>query len=67
MLPLIPPLIRGVRGVETDGNVIYFVHVDVFLTQCFISANHKLIKVLVQQTGEFECLTPSEFVSKYLN
>ena len=36
-------------------------------SQCFISANHKLIKVLVQQTGEFECLTPSEFFNKYLN
>lgn len=35
--------------------------------QCFISANHKLIKVLVQQIGKFECLTPSEFVNKYLN
>lgn len=47
--------------------------VGVYLTaklgqsQCFISANHKLIKVLVQKTAEFECLTPSEFVSKYLN
>lgn len=43
--------------------------VGVYLTakvgQCFISANHKLIKILVQQTGEFECLTPSEFVNKY--
>ena len=27
----------------------------------------KLIKVLVQQTGEFECLTPSEFFNQYLN
>lgn len=33
---------------------------------CFISANHKLIKVLAQQTGEFESLTPSAFVSKYI-
>ncbi len=24
-------------------------------------------RILAQQTGEFECLTPSEFVSKYLN
>ncbi len=35
-------------------------------SQCFISANHKLIKILAQQTGEFECLTPTAFVSKYL-
>jgi predicted nucleic acid-binding protein len=46
--------------------------VGVYLTakvgqsQCFISANHKLIKILAQKTGEFECLTPSEFISKYL-
>ena len=25
-----------------------------------------IIKVLAQQTGEFECLKPSGFVSKYL-
>jgi predicted nucleic acid-binding protein len=47
--------------------------VGVYLTaktgeaDCFISANHKLIKVLAQKTGEFEALTPSEFVNKYIN
>jgi predicted nucleic acid-binding protein len=46
--------------------------VGVYLTakvgeaQSFISANHKLIKVLVQETGEFDCFTPSEFVNQYL-
>ncbi|VXD24010.1 conserved hypothetical protein [Planktothrix serta PCC 8927] len=55
-----------------DLGVIPREDVGVYLTakmgqcQCFISANHKLIKVLAQQTGEFECLTPSGFVSKYL-
>ena len=34
--------------------------------QCFVSANHKLIRILAQETGEFECLTPSAFLSKYL-
>lgn len=34
--------------------------------QCFISANYKLIRSLVEQTQEFECLTPNEFVKKYL-
>lgn len=34
---------------------------------CFISANYKLIAALVAQTLEFECLTPEEFVKKYLN
>ncbi len=56
-----------------DLGVIPREDVGVYLTakvgqcQCFISANHKLIKVLVEQSGEFECLTPSEFVNKYLN
>ncbi|GBF81511.1 hypothetical protein [Aphanothece sacrum] len=46
--------------------------VGVYLTakvgqaQSFISANHKLIKVLVKETREFDCFTPSEFVSRYL-
>jgi predicted nucleic acid-binding protein len=35
-------------------------------TQCFVSSNHKLIRCLVQETKEFECLTPQEFVHKYL-
>jgi len=34
--------------------------------ECFISANHKLISALVKQTGEFECLTPEEFVKQYV-
>ncbi|MEE3717441.1 hypothetical protein V2H45_11825 [Tumidithrix elongata RA019] len=36
-------------------------------SQCFISANHKLIRSLAQETGEFECLTPQDFVKKYLH
>ena len=34
---------------------------------CFVSANHKLIRTLVGRTGEFECLTPSEFVASYID
>lgn len=34
---------------------------------CFVSANHKLIRSLVQDTQEFECLTPAAFVEKYLD
>ena len=47
--------------------------VGVYLTartgeaNCFVSANYKLIKALVDLTGEFECLTPDEFVRKYLS
>ncbi len=46
--------------------------VGVYLTaragraQCFISANHKLVRVVAEKTQEFECFTPEEFVSKYL-
>lgn len=32
----------------------------------FVSANHKLIRSLVENTREFDCLTPNEFVRKYL-
>lgn len=33
---------------------------------CFVSANHKLIRSLVQETKEFECFTPEAFVQKYV-
>ncbi len=33
---------------------------------CFVSANHKLIRALNESTKDFECLTPDEFVDKYL-
>lgn len=33
--------------------------------QCFVSANHELIRTLAEKTEEFECLTPEEFVKKY--
>jgi len=56
---------------ESEG-VIPREDIGVYLTakagqsQYFVSANHKLIRILAQETGEFECLTPFEFVSKYL-
>lgn len=30
--------------------------------ECFVSANYKLIRAMVDQTQEFECLTPQEFL-----
>lgn len=33
--------------------------------QCFVSRNYKLIRALVEQTEEFECFTPIEFLQKY--
>jgi predicted nucleic acid-binding protein len=47
--------------------------VGVYLTakagnaDCFVSSNHKLIRALVKRTGEFECLTPEDFVKKYID
>jgi len=33
---------------------------------CFVSENRKLLKAAVAQTNDFECLTPAEFVVRYL-
>ncbi|MBE9118706.1 hypothetical protein IQ249_22715 [Lusitaniella coriacea LEGE 07157] len=57
--------------VESQG-IIPREDVGIYLTakggqaQCFVSSNHQLIRSLIQKTGEFECLTPEEFVNKYL-
>lgn len=34
--------------------------------QCFVSANHELVRALAEKTQEFECLTPEAFVNQYL-
>jgi predicted nucleic acid-binding protein len=47
--------------------------ISVYLTaktgkaECFISSNHELLRSIVKKTGEFECLTPKQFVEKYFN
>lgn len=33
--------------------------------ECFVSANHKLVAALAEHTGDFICMSPNEFVSKY--
>lgn len=46
--------------------------VPIFLTahtgraECFVSANYKLIKALAINKQLFECLTPAEFIAKYI-
>ncbi len=62
-----PPLVRGVRGVETDGNVSHFVHVDVFLgyliCQGFVitkSNIYKLVELNTSETFKFNSLSPGE-------
>ncbi len=58
--------------VIVDAGVIPREDAGVYLTarqgkvECFVSRNYKLIRALVEQTEEFECLTPSEFLQKYL-
>lgn len=62
---------EDLANIESLG-VIPREDVGVYLTaskgesQCFVSANHKLIRSLVSETKEFECLTPEDFVKKYL-
>ncbi len=34
---------------------------------CFVSANHELVKQMASKQRVFECLTPNEFVDKYSN
>ncbi len=58
---------------EIEGSgVIPREDIGVYLTardggaQCFISSNHKLIRILAKNSGDFECMTSAEFVEKYL-
>lgn len=54
-------------------NTIPTEDISVYLTarngqaDCFVSATHKLIRVLAKRTGEFVCLTPLEFVAAYID
>jgi predicted nucleic acid-binding protein len=59
------------RAIEAMGSVPRE-DIGIYLTaregnaQCFVSTNHELIAALAKTTGEFECLTPDEFVRRYL-
>jgi len=63
---------RDVQAIA-DAGIIPREDAGVYLTakqgkvECFVSRNYKLIRALVEQTEEFECLTPSEFLQKYKN
>jgi predicted nucleic acid-binding protein len=56
-----------------DAGIIPREDAGVYLTakqgkaECFVSRNYKLIRALVEQTEEFECLTPKEFLQKYFS
>lgn len=47
-------------------DVSVFLSAQLGQADCFISANHKLIKALATRDNLFECLTPAQFVAKYL-
>jgi hypothetical protein len=47
-------------------DVEIYVTAEAGQVDCFVSANHKLIHVLVEETGIFEAITPDDFVTKYL-
>jgi predicted nucleic acid-binding protein len=55
-----------------EAGIIPREDVGVYLTarngkaDCFISSNRKLVRALVEQTREFECLTPENFIHRYM-
>jgi hypothetical protein len=59
------------RAVEATGAVPRE-DIGVYLTartgeaQCFVSTNHELVTALAKMTDEFDCLTPEDFVWRYL-
>lgn len=61
-----------IRRIESEG-YIPREDITVYLTalngraDCFVSANHELIRLLAEQTGSFECITPARFVEIYLS
>ncbi len=60
-----------VRRLEAQG-VVPREDVTVYLTalngraDCFVSANHELVRELASQAGSFACMTPFQFVETYL-
>lgn len=61
-----------VERVEREGRVPRE-DITVYLTalngraDCFVSANHELVRALAEQAGRFECMTPARFVETYLS
>ncbi len=60
-----------VRNVEKQGaipreDVTMYLSAKVGHADCFVSANHKLIRALVERSGEFLCYTPTEFIERFL-
>jgi predicted nucleic acid-binding protein len=54
------------RGIIPREDVTVFLSAITGHADCFVSANHKLIRVLAEQTGLFRCCTPEEFVAEFI-
>lgn len=63
------------EGEQVSDNVRQWIpreDIGVYLTakkggaDCFISSNHGLIRAMVEKTQDFQCFSPTEFVSIYL-
>jgi len=60
-----------VQKLEEQGgipreDVTVFLSAKTGQADCFVSANHKLLRVLAERTGEFLCFTPAEFVAEVI-
>jgi predicted nucleic acid-binding protein len=61
----------AVQKLEAEGaipreDVTVFLSAKIGQADCFVSANHKLIRALAEQTGEFRGFTPAEFVMEVI-
>ena len=58
------------RLIEEDAipreDIFIFLTALVGGVDCFVSANYRLIKALATTNQLFECLTPAEFVARYI-
>lgn len=56
-----------------DGSKASEIEVEIFLAaregevDCFVSANRELVRAAAAETGAFVCLTPEEFVARFLS
>lgn len=52
------------QGVIPREDVTVFLSAKAGAADCFVSANHKLIRALAERDGDFLCFTPKEFVAE---
>ncbi len=54
------------QGVIPREDVTVYLSAKVGRAAVFVSANHKLVRILAERLGDFLCCTPSEFVEQFL-